>query len=919
MNQFRLALGFAMLLSPWALAAQASIQPVTKAEIPKLLQVASPDWRDQIVYFVMTDRFNDADPTNSDQKKGEYDPTVNAKYSGGDLAGVTAKLDYIKGLGATSVWVTPPVANLWWSPEDQYGGYHGYWAENFVQVDKHMGTLADYQTLSATLHKNGMYLIQDIVTNHVGNFFKFLKPGDVDDPKNPNNGLTFNSGGVPVNRPTQKPFDQIDFTKAADRKAAIYHWTPEIANQNSKTEVQNYQLSGLDDLNTENPLVANTLIDSYNYWIKNVGVDAFRIDTVKYVPHDFWNLFHYNEDKKHPGILPFAASLGKKDFLTFGEDFESSTPYSDKVDKTVASFLGTTDTPELKSMLNYGLYGELREVFQKGRPTDLLTARFKSQYKNFKDPSLLINFLDNHDNSRFLSSADRTALQQALMFLYTIPGIPAVYYGTEQDFTETRAAMFAKGFASGGTDHFDTTSAGYLYLKLLAELRKSEREFSHGKLQVVRDCGGSGVFAYTVTWNGRTALVAINTAPGTMVLDNGVTGLPAGTVLKRLAGLGDNLSGSDADLAGTSRYDTLKVASGGIVNAVLAPRSVVVLAADASVDPAVAKLAPAMAPVASNSASGGAVGAAAISGVADPSMGVVLDAQKLPVFSANVELAGTLPGVAEARLLVNGNLGLATPLKVGSDGSWKAILPVTSFDNGTYTAVIQGRNADRSLYLSAPYRFSIVLAFISKVVYEDPVGDDHGPSGLYKYPKNSSFTNQNDLKSVEVLTAGSNLQLKLTTVGPISSVWGGPNGFDHVHFYLYFHVPGLATTSDLLPTQNGHTPAGFFWNRKVFFGGWDNAAYSADGATLAANGPAVSPAGKIVVDKAKNQIVYTLSSVVLGAPKTLSGLKIYVSTWDYDGLESANRHLTPEGGEYLYTGPSDGALVMDDTAIITVP
>ena len=212
-----------------------------------------------------------------------------------------------------------------------------------------------------------------------------------------------------------------------------------------------------------------------------------------------------------------------------------------------------------------------------------------------------------------------------------------------------------------------------------------------------------------------------------------------------------------------------------------------------------------------------------------------------------------------------------------------------------------------------------MLAFISKVVYEDPVGDDHGPSGLYKYPKNSSFTNQNDLKSVEVLTAGSNLQLKLTTVGPISSVWGGPNGFDHVHFYLYFHVPGLATTSDLLPTQNGHTPAGFFWNRKMFFGGWDNAAYSADGATLAANGPAVSPAGKIVVDKAKNQIVYTLSSVVLGAPKTLSGLKIYVSTWDYDGLESANRHLTPEGGEYLYTGPSDGALVMDDTAIITVP
>ena len=89
------------------------------------LHVPSPDWRDQIVYFVMIDRFADGDPGNNDQGAGEYDPADNTKYSGGDLAGVAARLDYIQGLGATSVWITPPVANRWWDPQARYGGYHG--------------------------------------------------------------------------------------------------------------------------------------------------------------------------------------------------------------------------------------------------------------------------------------------------------------------------------------------------------------------------------------------------------------------------------------------------------------------------------------------------------------------------------------------------------------------------------------------------------------------------------------------------------------------------------------------------------------------------------------------------------------------------------------------------------------------------
>ena len=885
-------------------AATAFSQPglvsVKPTEVKKYLQVPSPEWRDQVIYMVMTDRFFDGNPANSDQKRGEYDPSTNAKYSGGDLAGLVEKLDYIKGLGATALWITPPVANQWWDPLLQYGGYHGYWAENFVEVDKHLGTLADYQLLSATLHKNGMALIQDIVANHTGNFFHIE---GTPDPDNPTKGITLNTASVPVARPSQKPFDQNDFTKKADRNANIYHWTGNIVDSGSKTEVQTHQLSDLDDLNTENPVVVNALKDSYNFWVKNVGVDAFRIDTVKYVPHDFWNDFLWSTDKRHPGVEVLAKSLGKKDFFTFGEDWETNGAYLDKPDRTMSDFLGTDDAPELSSVLNFSLNADLREVFAQGRATDALTFRFASQAKNFPDPSRLVNFIDNHDMDRFATSADKTSLQQALLFLFTIPGIPVIYYGTEQDFKETRASMFAAGYGSGGRDHFDTQSEGYRYLQSLTSLRASEREFSRGQVRVVQDAGAAGVFAFTVTDGKRTALVAFNTAASPMVLARGMTGLPAGVKLARLTGLNDTLTGQAAVLAGTSRYDTLTAGEGGAIDAVLAPRSATVWAVSAAPS-ASAPLAP---------------GSPAFSGPSDPTVKLTLDAKKLPVFSGNLEVTGVLPPVTGAKLLIGGNLDAGTPLTVADDGTWKAVLPVDRFNNGVYNAVVQARNPDGSLYVSAPYRFRVELAFTGKLTYDDPVGDDHGPTGTYRYPKNNTFTNQNDLKAVELRTAGTSLQVVVTPAGPISTAWAPPNGFDHVAYYVYLQVPGVPGGATILPMQNGNAPVGLEWNRMAFFGGWNAMLFGPDGASAQGYGTAVSPAGKVSVDRAKNQIVFTFGGDSLGSPATLSGTKVYITTWDYDGLESSNRKMTPEGADYVYAGPLGGPLVMDDTPVLVVP
>ena len=189
------------------------------------LHVPSPDWRDQVIYFVVTDRFADGDPHNNDQGAGEFKAGERSRYNGGDLRGLTQRLGYIRGLGATAVWITPPVANQWVDPAANYTGYHGYWAENFVQVDKHLGTLADYQALSHALHSRGMFLVQDIVVNHTGNFFTYRNRWRAGDPAH---GFEPHDLTRPVPRPSQSPFDRNDPRDPAQRAQGIYHWTPDV-------------------------------------------------------------------------------------------------------------------------------------------------------------------------------------------------------------------------------------------------------------------------------------------------------------------------------------------------------------------------------------------------------------------------------------------------------------------------------------------------------------------------------------------------------------------------------------------------------------------------------------------------------------------------------------------------------------------
>jgi len=362
-------------------------------------------------------------------------------FNGDNLQGIIDKTNYIQNLGATAVWITPPVANLWFSDGSSLTSYHGYWTRHFKKVDEHLGSLETYKALSSNLHNKGMYLVQDIVVNHVGRYYQYK--GNYD-PENTAHNFEYLEGNLPSKNPTQYPFNLNDRNNAEHVKADIYHWTPEIKDYNDPIQEALYQLAGLNDLNTSNHLVRETLKESYGYWIKEVGVDAFRLDTAKFVEHDYLNDFIHSDN----GILATAAKTGRHSFPIFGEIFEIPAAMDNSAELKIASFQGTDSKPELNAVIGFPLYEAISRVFSQGRPTSYLSYRLTNQMNIYKNPYMVANFVDNHDVQRFLAKSNLASLKQAYALIMTVPGIPVIYQGDEQVFEQTRRSMFKGGYLS---------------------------------------------------------------------------------------------------------------------------------------------------------------------------------------------------------------------------------------------------------------------------------------------------------------------------------------------------------------------------------------------------------------------------------------------------------------------------------------
>jgi glycosidase len=835
---------------------------------------AAADWRDQVIYFVMIDRFDDGDRSNNDQGAGEYDPASGAHYSGGDLAGVQRRLDYIRGLGATAVWITPPVAHQWWDGKTGYGGYHGYWASDFTKVDAHFGTLDDYRALADALHAHDMRLVQDIVVNHTGNFFRY---DDRRNPADPAAGYSVNTRSRPMTAPTQVPFNLNDPRRAADREAAIYHWTPPIADFTERRQELDYALADLDDLNTENPRVRRALRESYGHWIRDVGVDAFRVDTAFHVPAGYFRDFLHADDPAAPGILAVANAAGKPGFHVFGEGFGVDKPYADTLARKIDGYLRDADGPLLPGMINFPLYGGFGDVFARGRPTAELAHRIRSTMALHANPHLMPTFVDNHDVERFLAGGSEAALRQALLAMMTLPGIPVIYYGTEQGLRGQRDAMFAGGHGSGGRDRFDTSAPLYRYLAEITALRRAMPLFSRGAPTVLRDsAAGAGALAWRTDHEGASALVVFNSDDRPRLIDNLDTGLPPGTALAPLY----SISG-DAP--------RVKVDAQGRVTLVLPPRAGWVWRAEPT-------------PAAPASA---AVGQLTLDALPDA-----------PVRGA-LTLAGRASGLREFQLLVDGSIEAAIPVVPGPDGRWQATINTARWvDPAVPHRVVAWSPSTGDVSESRLFNVDPLWRDAGRV--PDPAGDDTGPTGRYEYPTGPGWREHRpgDLRAVQAEVSGGSLRLTLEMANVLAD-WNPPNGFDHVNFTLYLTLPGRSDGAQVMPLQQATLPDGQRWHYRWRLGGWTSAGFAADGATATHEGRGVIPAPQIAVDRDRRTITVTLPAESMDFPADLSGARVHVTTWDYDG---GYRALKPEaGGSHFGGGAATDPKVLDHATLVIEP
>lgn len=846
-----------------------SAAPAGAADGPR--HVPSPDWRDQVVYFVMLDRFANGDRANDDQGADEYDATDGAKFSGGDLRGARERIPYIRELGATAVWITPPVANQWWNPRSRYGGYHGYWATDLEVIDAHFGTREDYRAFARALHGNDMYLVQDIVVNHLADFIGY-DPSRWD-AGDPTKGLSFVRDTQGQGKPPRAPFDQNDPRDPAQREAAIYHWTPNIVDFGDDTQRLTWQLANLDDLDTETPAVQRALRKAYGDWIRDVGVDAFRIDTVFHVPAGFFADFLRSDDPQAPGLLRVAEETGRKDFHAFGEGFGLDKPFDDTQAKRIDAYMRKADgTPLLPGMVDFPLYATTNAVFARGAPTAQLGWRLENRMRVHADPWRMATFVDNHDVERFLAGGDVAGLKQALLMQMTVPGLPVIWQGTEQGFREQRGAMFAGGYKSEGRDHFDTQSDLFRYVQRVIALRRGDKVFSRGTPKVLRsNAAGPGVLAYTMTGEeGARRLVVFNTAAHEALADN----LLPGSARRWKAVF--SIGGEVEDLVP-------RVPEAGI-SILLPPRSGFVWQETQDESP-----------VLSNSPV--------------PTLS--------PLSVANVdgdfEVRGTLPRDGQIRIVVDDDVANAQLLD--ARGDWSATIDTSAMVDPdvehTVVAWAPGGASERRT-------FRVARKWTPVVSIDDPLGDDVGPNGKYTYPTDPGFAaRQGDIEHVDVSTSGGALRVSVR-MRSITTPWNPPNGFDHLALSLFIDLPNVEGGARAMPQLNGDLPGDMRWDVRVRANGWSNAMFSAKGASATEEGTPITPGALLDVDASTRTITFTFPASALGRATDLKGARVYATTWDYD---AGWRALEVQPGPHDFGGgdPARNPRVLDAIGPIRIP
>ncbi|WP_374295730.1 alpha-amylase family glycosyl hydrolase [Sphingomonas sp.] len=539
-----------------------------------LLATAAPalaqDYRqrlpqDEVIYFVLPDRFENGDPANDrgGLKGGPlrtgFDPTHKGFFHGGDLKGLTRRLDYIQSLGATAIWLGPIFKNkpVQGAKGRESAGYHGYWITDFTTVDPHLGTEADLKAFIDAAHGRGMKVYMDIIVNHTADVIQYRECAEGSpcpyrdrgnypySRKGGLNGTPINPGfaGDGVQTPqnfaklTDPNYAYTPYVPAAEKNAKTPAWLNDpiyyhnrgnttFADESSTTG----DFSGLDDLMTENPRVIAGMIDTFGGWIDRFGVDGFRVDTAKHVNPEFWRSFV-------PAMQARARANGIPNFHIFGEVTSGMEP------GYLARWTKIADYP---AVLDFAFMAAVIDTVAGNKPTSTLASLFEGDvlYARGEDTAMILpTFLGNHDHGRFArdvreanpNASDDEILKRVQLghaMLLTLRGVPTIYSGDEQGFAgdgndqDAREDMFASKVAvyndnrlvgttaTTATANFDADHPLYRQIATLAKLRLSHPALTRGR-QIIRARDDKpGLFAVSRIDpdTGREILLAFNTS-----------------------------------------------------------------------------------------------------------------------------------------------------------------------------------------------------------------------------------------------------------------------------------------------------------------------------------------------------------------------------------------------------------------------
>jgi glycosidase len=514
---------------------------------------ASADYRqrraqDEIVYFLLPDRFENGDPQNDrgGLQGGRlitgFDPTSKAFYHGGDLKGLTSRLDYIQGLGATAVWLGPIYKNkaVQGAPGHESAGYHGYWITDFTHVDPHFGNDADMHALARAVHARGMKLYLDIVTNHTADVIAYREcpksacpyRSRADYPYTRRGGVR----GEPINpgflgdaapNQTEENFAKLvrpdyaytPFLPPGEEHIKVPDWLNNpIYYHNRGNSTFHGESStmgdfgGLDDLFTENPRVLQGFVDIFGAWIDKYDIDGFRIDTAQHVNPEFWQRFV-------PEMQARAAARGIPHFHIFGEVFTE--------DFNPAQLARHTRIDGLPATLDFGFALAVRETVAGSMGTERLAELFADDalYEGGAGAAQqLPTFISNHDMGRFgyfvrkawPSATEDEVLRRVTLgyaMLMTLRGVPVIYYGDEQGLAgsggdqDARQDLFASRTAAYNAEPLAGTSATtaqsnfvaehplYKTISGLAKMRSANAALRGGEQVVRASARTPGIFA----------------------------------------------------------------------------------------------------------------------------------------------------------------------------------------------------------------------------------------------------------------------------------------------------------------------------------------------------------------------------------------------------------------------------------------